>query len=254
MMIVRRYPALVFAFCLALSSIHAVAQTPATQQSTPTRIDQPAIKIGRSGQPDKRFLQLHESFLARGKAGNIGILFLGDSITEGWNKAPNVWLEHYGNLDPANFGIGGDRTEHVLWRIANGELDRLHPKVLVLLIGTNNIGNTAGEIAAADTRIVEETHKKLPDTKVLILGIFPRGADPENPVVAQMRDRIKIVNEKLAKLDDGNKTRFLDLSDKFLNADGIIRFSMMPDALHPTVNGYKIWADAMQPLLDEMMK
>ena len=249
---VRRFS--VFVICLSLSSICAIGQTPATQPTGPIRIDEPAVKIGRGGQSDKRFLELHQSFLARGKAGPIGILFLGDSITEGWNKAPNVWKEHYGNFDPANFGIGGDRTEHVLWRIANGELDGIHPKVLVLLIGTNNIGNTAAEIAAADTKIVEEIRKKLPDTKLLLMGIFPRGADPENPATALMRDRIKIVNEQLAKLDDGNKTRFLDISEKYLNADGIIRYSMMPDALHPTAIGYKIWADTMQPLLDEMLK
>jgi lysophospholipase L1-like esterase len=249
---VRRFAA--FLICLLMSSICATGQTPATQPAAPVPIDQPAIKIGKGGQPDKRFLQLHESFLARGKAGPIGVLFLGDSITEGWTKAPDVWKEHYGNLDPANFGIGGDRTEHVLWRIANGELDRLHPKVLVLLIGTNNIGSPAADIAAADEKIIEQIHQKLPDTKLLVLGIFPRGADPENPLTEQMREKIKSVNEELAKLDDGNKTRFLDFGDKFLNADGIIRFSIMPDALHPSVKGYKIWADTMQPLLDEMMK
>jgi lysophospholipase L1-like esterase len=258
-MIVRSSAAWVFGICLSLSSICAVAQAPPTQPTTrmamgPIPIDQPAVKLGRDGQPDKHFLQLHESFLARGKEGKIGVLFLGDSITEGWNKARNVWQAHYGNLDVANFGIGGDRTEHVLWRIDNGELDGISPKVVVLLIGTNNIGNSANDIAAADTKIIEKIHEKLPDTKVLVLGIFPRGADPENPATAQMRDRIKLVNEKLAKLDDGNKTRFLDISDKFLNPDGVIRFSMMPDALHPTAKGYKLWAEAMQPLLDEMLK
>jgi lysophospholipase L1-like esterase len=258
-MIVRRNVIAFFSICFALTAIGAFAQTPATSPTTQhagaaTPIDEPAVKVGRDGQPEKRFIYKHETFLTRGKAGPIGVLFLGDSITEGWNNANGVWQAHYGKLEPANFGIGGDRTEHVLWRIANGELDNIHPKVVVLMIGTNNIGNTAADIAKADTKIVEKTHEKLPDAKLLLLGIFPRGADPENPTTAQMRDKIKLVNEALAKLDDGNKTRYLDIGEKFLTADGIIRYSMMPDALHPTPKGYKIWAEAMQPLLDEMLK
>jgi beta-glucosidase len=226
---------------------------PSTTQSS-VAIDEPAMKIGKGGQPDKRFLSMHESFLKRGKAGPIGVLFLGDSITELWSRANNVWEEHYGKLNPANFGISADRTEHVLWRIANGELDGISPKVLVLMIGTNNIGEKSDAIAKADIKIIQEIHEKLPDTKVLVLGIFPRGADPENPMTAVMRDKIKRVNEQLAKLDDGGKTRYLDLHDIFVNSDDIIRYSIMPDALHPTAKGYKLWAEKMQPLLDEMLK
>jgi len=191
----------------------------------------------------------------------MGLLFIGDSITEGWihnakNQAPDVWKSHYWQYNPADFGIGGDRTEHVLWRIDHGELDGLTPKVVVVMIGTNNVppGNPAEEIVAADTKIVQEIHDKIPDAKVLLLGIFPRGADPKDPKVADMRAEIKQINSELAKLDDGNKTRYLDIGDKFLDADGVIQKDIMSDALHPTPKGYQIWAEAMQPLLDEMMK
>jgi lysophospholipase L1-like esterase len=208
------------------------------------------------GKPSAGFIKQHESFLARGKQGPIGVLFLGDSITAGWaGRGIKVWHERYDKYQPANFGIGGDRTQHVLWRIDNGELDGISPKVVVLMIGTNNTGQwSADDILRGDTKIVEEINQKLPDTKVLLLAIFPRGADPKNKAVAAVREKITTVNEGLAKLDDGNKTRYLDIGAKFLDADGTLPKSIMPDALHPNEKGYVIWADAIGPLLDEMMK
>ena len=203
---------------------------------------------------------MHESFLERGKSGPIGVLFLGDSITQGWTKAPEVWKAHYEKYQPANFGIGGDQTQHVIWRIENGELDGIKPKVVVLMLGTNNTGaNTANEIAAADKKIVQMIRAKLPQTKVLLLAIFPRG--PRKDKAGNITDdgiaKMKIIREanaQLAKLDDGRNVRFLDIGPKFLDANGLIPDSIMPDQLHPTAAGYKIWAEAMQPTLDAMMK
>ena len=155
---------------------------------------------------------------------------------------------------PANFGIGGDRTQHVLWRIQQGELDGIKPKVVVLMIGTNNSPYSAPQIARADFEIVSEIHRKLPDTKVLLLGIFPRGDDPSKQNVAALRAKLKSVNAALARLDDGKRTRYVEIWDPFLQPDGILGKDIMPDALHPNAKGYQIWADTMQPLLDEMMK
>jgi lysophospholipase L1-like esterase len=258
----------VFSFCLMFGWVAGRADAQATQptsqpasQPTTEPADQPSVKKGRGGtQPDGRFTQLHDAFLWRGKEAPMGLLFIGDSITEGWihskNQALDVWKSHYWQYNPADFGISGDRTQHVLWRIDHGELEGLTPKVVVLMIGTNNIppGNPADEIAAADIKIVQEIHDKIPDAKVLLLGVFPRGADPKDPKVANMRATIKQINSELAKLDDGNKTRYLDIGDKFLDANGVIQKDIMSDALHPTAKGYQIWAEAMQPLLDEMMK
>src|SRR4051794_35531071 len=145
--------------------------------------------------------QLHDSFLARAKKKEgVNLLFFGDSITQGWNGAQAVWDRYYGPRNAANFGIGGDRTQHVLWRIENGEVEGIHPKVVVLMIGTNNMGaNSADEIADGIAAIVKKLREKLPETKVLLLGIFPRGERPDDP----SRDKIKAVNEKAAKLDDG---------------------------------------------------
>ena len=209
---------------------------------------------------DGTFRKRHESFLERGKSGPIGLLFLGDSITAGWAKAPDVWKEHYEKYQPANFGIGGDQTQHVIWRIENGELNGIHPKVVVLMLGTNNTGaNTADEIAAADRKIVQLIGAKIPETKVLLLAIFPRGPrkNAEGKIVDDGSSRMNIIraaNAQLAKLDDGKNVRYLDIGAKFFDASGKIPDSIMPDQLHPTAAGYKIWADAMQPLLDEMMR
>jgi lysophospholipase L1-like esterase len=208
------------------------------------------------GKLDTEFISKHEAFLARDKAGPIGLLFIGDSITEGWNKrASALWSDRYAKLNAANFGIGGDRTENVLWRIANGELDGISPKVVVLMIGINDHHSPRDQIIKADTKIVQRIHEKLPETKVLLLGLLPHGVDPnKNKNVADMRDDFKFINAGLAKLDDGNKTRFLDMTNKFLTPDGVLSSDVMPDALNPSAKGYQIWADAMQPLLDEMMK
>ncbi|MDQ3812605.1 MAG: GDSL-type esterase/lipase family protein [Armatimonadota bacterium] len=224
---------------------------PAPAPSAPEPADVAAPKRGPDGNIQPGFLAAHESFLKRGKEGKIGALFLGDSITAGWKgQGAKIWQEHFSQYDPANFGIGGDRTQHVLWRIANGELDGISPKVVVLMIGTNNIGYPPEEITKGVKKIVEQIHAKLPDTKLMLLGIFPRGAEATNPA----RAKIKAVNAELAKLDDGNKTRYLDIGDKFLDAEGNLPKDIMPDFLHPNAKGYQIWADAIQPLLDEMMK
>jgi len=194
------------------------------------------------------WVALHEKFLSQAKKGNIDLLFLGDSITQGWNNN-EVWRRHYAPRKAANFGIGGDRTEHVLWRIQNGELEGIAPKVTVLMIGTNNAGaNTPDEIAQGITAIVKELRTRLPKTQILLLGVFPRGQKP-----AAIRERLKAVNETIAKLDDGSHVRFLDVGSAFLNKDGTIDPKIMPDYLHLSREGYRKWADAMEPTLWSML-
>ena len=161
-----------------------------------------------------------------------------------------MWQEHYEKLNAANFGIGGDRTQHVLWRIQEGELDGIKPKVVVLMIGTNNSGSPAEEITKGVKAIVDQIHAKLPESKLLLLGIFPRSPKASDGA----RAKLQAVNAELAKLDDGKQTRYLEIWKQFLTDDGELTKDIMPDALHPNEKGYKIWADTMQPLLDEMMK
>jgi lysophospholipase L1-like esterase len=220
---------------LVATGLPAGAQTPET-----------VVPVPRTGS----WMEVHKGFLERAKKGKVDLLFLGDSITQGWN-ANDVWRRFYEPRNAANFGIGGDRTEHVLWRIQNGELEGIQPTVTVLMIGTNNVSSsTPDEIAQGITAIVKELRTRLPKTKILLLGVFPRGAKP-----LSARERLRSVNEKIAKLDDGSQIKFLDISQAFLNPDGTISSSIMPDYLHLSRKGYRIWAESMEPtlwsLLDE---
>ncbi len=235
--------------------VPAITPTPAVTPPAPAPVDAsaPIPKTGNAG-----FFQRHEKFLARAKSGPIGVLFLGDSITEGWAKAPHIWDHYYGQYQPANFGISGDQTQHVIWRIENGELDGITPKVVVLMLGTNNsLAHTGAQIAAADTKIVHLIREKIPGVKVLLLAIFPRGprkSGGRDEPLEQIMTAITTANAELAKLDDGTNVRFLDINARFLGNDGTIPKIIMPDQLHPNAAGYQLWAEAMQPLLDEMMR
>jgi lysophospholipase L1-like esterase len=208
---------------------------------------------------DPNWVARHEGFVAQAKQGGIDLLFMGDSITDFWrNRGSNVWNQYYTPRHAANFGISGDRTQHVLWRMDNGELDGIKPKVVVLMIGTNNTGkerdnktprNTVPETIEGVQAVVGELRARLPDSKILLLAIFPRGTldDPQ-------RAQVALINTVIARLDDGKMVRYLDIDPKFIEADGTLPRSIMPDLLHPNAHGYQIWADAMEPTLDEMMK
>jgi lysophospholipase L1-like esterase len=200
----------------------------------------------------------HEGFLAEAREGKYNLVFIGDSITDGWrNGGREVWNKVYAPRHALNLGIGGDRTQHVLWRIEHGELDGLKPKAVVLMIGTNNTGkekdgsprNSTAEVIQGVTAIVEQIRAKLPQSKLLLLAIFPRGT-----VDAPPRAQIKQINAALAKLDDGNMIKFLDIGKAFLADDGSIPKTIMPDLLHPNKEGYQRWADAMEPALAAMLK
>lgn len=210
-------------------------------------------------QPDPNWLKRHEGFVEIAKKGGVDVLFLGDSITDAWRfyDAQNgrggkrIFDREFAPMKAANFGIGGDQTQHVLWRIQNGELDGIQPKVVMLMIGTNNMfAHSAEQIAEGVTAIVKEIHKRSPKTKVLLLGIFPRGEKP-----GQIRDKIKQTNQIIAKLDDGGKTvKYLDIGDKFLEPDGTLPKEIMYDYLHLTEKGYQIWADAVKGEIEKLMR
>jgi len=200
--------------------------------------------------------QRHEAFVEIAKQGNIDCLLMGDSITDWWRSIGKaVYDKHFGSLKCANFGISGDRTQGVLWRMENGELDGYTPKLMMLMIGTNNLGggtrpgNTDEEIAEGITAVVSKFRAKFPQAKVLLLGVFPRGRMADNPA----RERIKQINAIIAKLDDGKSVKYMDIGAKFLEPDGSISVEVMKDALHPTEKGYQIWADAVTPTFLELL-
>jgi lysophospholipase L1-like esterase len=210
----------------------------------------PAPKLDKDKKPQPGFIKQHEAFVAIAKKGDVDVLFLGDSITAGWRGAgKEVWAKNFAPLKAANFGIGGDRTQHVLWRITNGELDGIKPRLAVLMIGTNNVGSDKPEaIAEGVTAIVKTIREKSPETKVLLLAVFPRGKQIPNP----QNDTLIEVNKTIAKLDDGKNVRFLDIGPKFMK-DGQLPMEISPDYVHLSAKGYDIWAEAILPLLNEML-
>ncbi|MGK0188005.1 MAG: lysophospholipase L1-like esterase [Verrucomicrobiales bacterium] len=183
---------------------------------------------------------------------NTALVFIGDSITQGWEGAgAKVWQERYSPWNAVNLGIGGDRTQHVLWRLDNGNLEGIQPKAAVVMIGTNNsngIDNTAGQIVDGVTAIVQRLRKQVPDTKVLVLGIFPRG---EN--INEQRGKLLQINQVLAKLDNGENVHFLDIGHHFVTSQGLIPQDIMPDFLHLTEKGYRIWSDAIAAKLHDFL-
>jgi lysophospholipase L1-like esterase len=225
----------------------------ATQKLAGTAVaaDQPSPKVDKMGQPEAGFIKRHEAYVALAKKGGIDLYFIGDSITDGWHGGgKDVWNKEFAGWNPGNFGISGDRTQHVLWRLQNGELDGVTPKAFVIMIGTNNLGaNTNEQIVAGNTAIVKTLVDKDPQAKILLLGIFPRGEKATDP----NRQRIKDINTELAKLDDGKNIKFLDFGAKFLTDDGTLTKDIMPDFLHPTAKGYDIWAAAIKPILTEWL-
>jgi len=180
------------------------------------------------------------------------VLFIGDSITQGWEGAgKEVWEKFYGDRAAVNLGIGGDRTQHVLYRLENGNLEGVKPKVAVVMIGTNNSNgedNTPGQIAEGVAAIVSKLRATVPDTKILLLAIFPRGENFNN-----QRGKLTQINQVLQKLHDGEHVHFLDLGHRFLAGDGLLPAEIMPDYLHLSPAGYRLWAEAMEPLFAKLL-
>jgi len=185
------------------------------------------------------------------------IVMLGDSITHFWGGEPvggrrtgaAEWDRFFAGKSVVNLGYGWDRTENVLWRLEHGEFEGVTPKVVVLMIGTNNITlNTPEEIAAGVEAICATIHQRSPRTQILLLAIFPRGQKPD-----AIRAKVDDVNHRLAGLDERDDVTFLDVGPKFLEPDGSISPDVMYDYLHPTAKGYEIWTAAMASTLDRLL-
>jgi len=201
----------------------------------------------------------HEQILKRMAKGNVDLLMIGDSITHWWEKfgkkrpaGPLVWAEYYAKRNAVNLGFAGDRTENVLWRLQNGEVQGISPRLAVLLIGTNNAEHRQEDpqaTALGIQTIISELRTRLPATKVLLLAIFPRGA-AENDALRQLNTR---TNTIIAKFADDKTVFFLDINRKFMGENGQLPRNIMPDFLHPNENGYRLWAEAMEPTIRKLM-
>jgi lysophospholipase L1-like esterase len=219
--------------------------------------DQPAPRADQNSQV------AHQQLLAKAKQGGIDVYFEGDSITRRWGATdyPRLlenWRANFFGWNAADFGWGADRVENILWRLENGELDGVNPKVIVLLAGTNNVGSTVPPEGAAP--LVEDVTKglravmqvmqlKAPAAVIIVMGIFPR-----NDSMAVMPE-IEAINANLARMADGHKVRYLNINDRLADSSGKLREGMMDarDKLHPTAVAYQVWAEALKPLFTELL-
>jgi beta-glucosidase len=207
---------------------------------------------------DKQARKRHEEILARIKKGDVDLVFLGDSITDGWggdgrtSTGTAVYKARWAPLKAANLGVGADATSHALWRITKGgELKGISPKLVVLMIGINNVanGNKPEQIAEGHAALIKAIQANSADTKVLLLGTFPAGKEPTH----KWRAAVKAINALLAKQADGDRVRFLDIGDKFLDASGKLTNAFGSDHIHLTAKGYTVWADAIEPTVKAML-
>jgi len=236
-MIMRSFAPLAMLGLMAIASVAQVATKNSATEPAP--------------RPDKGWQDRHARFVERIKKGDVDLLFIGDSITQGWEGAGKaVWAEEYESKKAVNLGIGGDRTQHVLWRLDNGEIDGISPKAAVVMIGTNNLGaNTNEEIVAGISAIVKKLNDKLPKTKVLLLGIFPRAEKADHP----LRARIKAINAEISKLENDKTVFYTNFGNRFLAEDGSLPKAVMPDFLHLSSDAYRTWADAIEGDLEGLL-
>jgi lysophospholipase L1-like esterase len=239
----------------ALALVSSAAGRQSLSNSRPGSASQPRPRS------DSNSLLAHQQLVQKAMQGGIDVYFVGDSIIRRWGATDpqyrpllENWKTNFFGWNAANFGWGADRIENVLWRLENGELDGVHPKVIIVLAGSNNVGTEPGtaekveEIAKGLSAIIDVCRAKAPEATIVITAIFPR-----NDNLAVM-PTIKEINRRIARLADGRKIRFLDINDKLADQDGRLFPGMMnPDKLHPTVKAYQVWADALKPILTELL-
>ena len=218
--------------------------------------DVPAYKKNKDGTPDQRFMKRHEGFVEEARKGGVDLLLVGGFLTDDWrgnnkNSVGAIYEKSFGPYHPANFGQGGDYTQHVLWRLQNGELEGIRPKVVMLLIGGTNgsNGDDPVKIAAGVRAIIDTIKHKVPGAKVLLLGV-----PPWQEKSGKLRARQTAVNPLLAAMDDAGKTiRYVDFGPKLIGPDGTVPRNLMPDGVHLSEEGYQVWADAVAGPLKGLM-
>jgi lysophospholipase L1-like esterase len=240
---------------LSLFTACAFALVAAAEEPVPPPSD-PVEPVPRdrdfSWMPKAEWDKQHAEFSAIAAQGEAKLVFHGDSLLGAarWSEA---WKKEFGRYNPAFFGMGGDRTQNLLWRLENGEIGNLRPKVVVLLIGTNNIHTTprdAEDTARGIVACARKLNAAYPEAKILVLGVFPRDEDPSSAI----RPKIKKINELVAAIDDGKSIFVRDIGALFLEPDGRLPRDLSPDQLHLKEEGLKRWAEAIAPFIHENMK
>lgn len=237
--------------CLALIALNGCVTTHNSSKlepPLPSTIPQPQDAA------DSWWEDRHEVKKRQALDQSIDILMIGDSITHGWETTGlTIWNRYYAPRNGFNIGFSGDRTENVLWRIRNGAVDNMQPKVVVLMIGTNNTGARlnypASHTSEGIKSIVSELRRRLPNTRILLLAILPRNLMADD----EMRQRNDAVNLDIEKLKDGENIFFLNINKVFVHQNGQLNTDLMPDLVHPSTEGYRRWAAAMEPVLNDLM-
>lgn len=197
--------------------------------------------------------QRNDKLNERAKTEQWELAFLGDSITQGWEgHGKDLWEKHYGDRKAVNLGFSGDETQHLVHRIQNGNLAGQSPKLAVVMIGTNNLGNakhSPADVIEGISLLLDTLKEQTPETQVLVLGVFPRGEAKDDPY----REQIRGVNKGVSDLVDWETTHFLDIGHVFLEEDGTLSKKIMPDALHLSEEGYKLWAEAIEAKVAELL-
>ena len=254
------FGSLFFASNISSPSNLGAKEKPASEKSAE---DSSKTKLPLSVRPEVQtaewavqwWMPRHEQKLKeKGALKNCQLVWIGDSITHGWEgEGKEIWSEKYAKYDSLNLGFSGDRTEQVLWRLDHGAVEGLNPKLVVLMIGTNNAGHRqepSEETAQGITAIVQDLKKRLPNSKLLVLGVFPRGETPSD----SLRKLNEKTNQLIAPLADNKQVFFLDISKSFLDSNGNLPADIMPDRLHPNRKGYELWAQAIDGKLGELLK
>jgi lysophospholipase L1-like esterase len=238
----RFFPALLFALTVSVSA------DPITIWPMPP-MSAPGVPVPCFPTPRPDWLGTFNDHLTQARSVPVDLVFDGDCITDSWNRnAGKVWKERYAPLNGFNFAQVWDGIQHILWRVENGELDGLHPKLIVLTISTHDNGpNSPADIVAGLTAVVSAYREHSPTSHILIIGMLPSAASPTDPVRAKVAE----INRGLAKLDDGKNITFLDIGPKFLQSDGTLPGEVMPDDATITEKGHQVWADAIQPIIDQ---
>ncbi len=246
-----KHTALIAGSVLLFGTAYAATLTKSPLPSVPAK----TAAITPVPRQDKWWMPRHEQCVETARKGGFDVMFIGDSITQGWEGGGKaVWEKEIAPLKAANFGFSGDQTQHVLWRLDNGELPAtLTPKVAVIMIGTNNTGHKPmqkpEEIAAGVQAVVDRLYAHSSKTKILLMAIFPRGAKPADA----NRMNNAAANALIAKLAGYKNVKYLDINKKFLQPDGTLTKEIMPDFLHPQAKGYQIWADSVVPEIKKLL-
>ena len=240
----------------ALAAAACVSRRPAAPAAGRWPADRPAPRT------DSNSMLAHRQLLAKRTQGRIDVYFLGNSITRRWGATdyPEFlahWRSSFFGWNAANFGWGGDRVEHMLWRLEQGELDGVHPRVVVILAGTNNVGRVpGGEAKVADVArglraLVALARRKAPNATIVLTGILPR--EDSLATAAEINREIAQINERLAGMADGRSVRYLDVGGRLLDGGGRLRPGVTVDGLHLSLAGYEVWADALRPILTQLL-